>query len=52
MAKKMPGAAELVEKLARESERLKIQLEALERENEALRAKLSQIESQSAEKKG
>ena len=40
----LPNAAETIERLARESERLSIELQAAKKENEALKAKLLELE--------
>lgn len=40
MPNEMPNAAETIERLARESERQRIEIEQLQRENEALNAEL------------
>lgn len=40
MPKDMPNAGEIIERLARESERQKIEIESLKRELEALKAEL------------
>ena len=40
----LPNAVETIERLARESERLSIELQAVKQENEALKAKISELE--------
>ena len=44
MCDDLPNAAETIERLARESERLSIELQAAKKENEALKAKLFELE--------
>lgn len=47
MPKDMPNAGEIIERLARESERQRIEIENLKRENEALKAELLKLQQQS-----
>lgn len=47
MPKDMPNAGEIIERLARESERQRIEIENLKRENEALKAELLKLQQDS-----